>query len=238
MLIIDKEDKSPVTEIDRQVESTLRSLIHERFPEHSIFGEEYGMEVGTTSDRDYLWILDPIDGTLSFITRKPLFGTLIALLYKGVPILGVIDQSVLRDRWTGVTGQQTVYNGEVVSTQQCPSLSSAYVYSTTPDMFLGELNLPYQRLKTSVKGHLYGADCYAYGLLCLGHVDAVFEADMKVFDYMAMVPIIEGAGGVVTDWSGNPLVWNGVENGGRPNWQTKTLAVSDPSLQKGNSRCN
>eukprot|EP00210_Caulerpa_lentillifera_P004268 g4071.t1 len=228
--IIDKEDTSPVTEIDRRVESTLRSMIKESCPAHNIYGEEFGMENGL--EEDYLWVIDPIDGTLSYITGKPLFGTLIALLYKGVPVLGIIDQPVLEDRWTGVLNQPTLYNGSPVACRECPLLSSAYVYSTTPDMFLDDLNVPYERLKNSVKGHLYGADCYAYGLLSMGQVDVVFEADMQVFDYMAMVPIVQGAGGVITDWSGEAFEWDGVALKGEPNYKTQVLAVGDQSLHQ------
>lgn len=159
---------------------------------------------------------------------KPLFGTLIALLQDGVPILGIIDQPILKDRWVGATGRETLYNGTPVRSRRCPSIASAYAYSTTPDMFTGDKAPQYNELKSSVKEHLYGADCYACGLLSMGLTDVVFEADMKVFDYMAQVPIVHGAGGVMTDWSGNDLTWDGTQ--GQPPWATEILAVGDPNL--------
>lgn len=165
-----------------------------------------------------------------WIVGKPLFGTLIALLFDGVPIVGVIDQPVLKDRWIGAVDRATLYNGKPVHTRKCTSIKSAYAYSTTPDMFPDHKARPYTSLKSAVKAHLYGADCYAYGLLSMGLTDIVFEADMKVFDYMAMVPIIKGAGGVITDWSGKELTWDGVQSNGAPSWATETLAVGDPSL--------
>ena len=161
---------------------------------------------------------------------KPLYGTLIALLHEGAPVLGIIDQPVLKDRWLGVQNRQTTHNGAPVQARKCDALASAYVYSTTPDMFYEETARPYASLKAAVKSHLYGADCYAYGLLSMGMTDVVFEADMQVFDYMAMVPIVEGAGGVITDWSGNPLRWNGVQGDKEYAWATEVLAVGDPQL--------
>lgn len=156
---------------------------------------------------------------------------MIALLFKGVPILGIIDQPILNDRWIGASGKETLFNNNPVTVRNCRSLSSAYVYSTTPDMFFDDLD-SYERLRTAVKGHLYGADCYAYGLLANGQVDVVFEADMEVFDYMAMVPIVQGAGGVITDWSGEVFEWDGVAEKGQQNWKTKVLAVGDRALHK------
>lgn len=158
---------------------------------------------------------------------------MIALLYKGLPVLGIIDQPILKDRWIGAIGKETLFNNNPVTVRNCPSLSSAYVYSTTPDMFFDDdLHESYQKLKNAVKGHLYGADCYAYGLLANGQVDVVFEADMEVFDYMAMVPIVQGAGGVITDWSGEDFEWDGVAEGGKQNWKTQVLAVGDHALHK------
>jgi len=162
---------------------------------------------------------------------KPSFGTLIACCHKGMPVLGIIDQPVVRDRWLGVEGQPTLLNGEAVKSRRCSSVSEAYVYSTTPDMFPGDREPAYKALKTACKSHLYGADCYAYGLLATGFVDVVSEADMKIFDYAPMVPIVQGAGGVITDWDGNPLLWDGVRSQ-VGDWASKTLAVGDPEIHK------
>lgn len=140
-------------------------------------------------------------------TGKPLFGTLIALLHNGVPILGIIDQPVLRERWLGVAGQQSTLNGQPISARHCSEVGSAYLYATTPHMFEGPSEAAFNRLRDAVRIPMYGCDCYAYGLLAAGLCDLVAEADLKPYDYMALVPVIEGAGGVITDWHGQPLRW-------------------------------
>ncbi|KAI8475911.1 MAG: hypothetical protein J3K34DRAFT_382483 [Monoraphidium minutum] len=203
-----KTDASPVTVADREAEAAMRSLIRSAFPEHGVFGEEHGLELGSGGGADWLWVLDPIDGTKSFITGKPLFGTLISLLHRGTPLLGVIDQPVLRERWLGVAGAPTTLNGAPIRARACPGVGSAYMYSTTPHMFSGDNEVAWSRLRDSVRIPLYGCDCYAYGLLAAGHTDLVAEADLKPYDYMALVPVVQGAGGVITDWAGRPLQWH------------------------------
>jgi len=199
-----KGDDSPVTIADRTAEDVMRRLIKSSFPEHGIFGEEAGIEFGSSK---YMWVLDPVDGTKSFITGKPLFGTLIALTYDGYPILGVIDQSILKERWVGVADQGTTFNGKVVRTRACDTLRKAYMYTTTPAMFAGASEVAYNRVRDQCKIPMYGCDCYAYGLVAMGLADLVVEADLKPYDYMAVVPIIEGAGGKMTDWTGKDLIW-------------------------------
>jgi inositol-phosphate phosphatase / L-galactose 1-phosphate phosphatase / histidinol-phosphatase len=207
-----KSDDSPVTVADREAEAIMKKIITERCPEHGIFGEEQGYTPPSSSISSsptrYLWVLDPIDGTKSFITGKPLFGTLIALLADGVPILGIIDQPVLKERWVGIAGQPTTLNSVPITTRPCTSLRDAYLYATSPHMFSGYTATAFARLRDAVRIPLYGCDCYAYGLLAAGHCDIVAEADLKPYDYMALVPIIEGAGGVVTDWRGGDLRWD------------------------------
>ncbi|CAL5229561.1 g12913 [Coccomyxa viridis] len=208
-----KADTSPVTEADRQAEAAMKALIHESFPSHDIFGEESGMEPGKqpedNTDPKYLWVIDPIDGTKSFITGKPVFGTLIALLRDGVPVLGVIDQPITKERWLGVQGRPTTLNGQTVSTRAtCTDLRAAYLYATTPHMFQGDTEKAFNAVRDQVRIPLYGCDCYAYGLLAAGFCDLVVEADMKPYDYMALVPIVEGAGGVMSDWKGDKLRWH------------------------------
>ncbi|GMH39504.1 hypothetical protein BSKO_07402 [Bryopsis sp. KO-2023] len=225
-----KGDESPVTIADRQSEAAMKKIIHECCPDHSIFGEEEGLHVGEGDGKDWLWVLDPIDGTKSFITGKPLFGTLIALLHKGVPVLGIMDQPISRERWVGVTGKQSQLNGKPIQTRKCPTVDSAYMYSTSPDMFQGK-NWPiFEKIRDEVKMPLYGCDCYAYGLLSCGFCDLVVEADMKPYDYMALVPIVEGAGGRMTDWSGDPLVWDGVQDGVEETWPEEVVAAGDVDL--------
>lgn len=199
-----KRDESPVTAADREAESTMREIIASALPKHGVFGEEFGLDMDGESD--FLWVLDPIDGTKSFITGKPVFGTLISMLYRGKPVLGIIDQPVLKERWVGALGTRTTLNGRDINTRKCTQLSDAYLYATSPSMFSGRSADAFGRLCKSVRIPLYGCDCYAYGLLSAGHCDVVAEADMKPYDYMALVPIVEGAGGVMTDWSGRPLL--------------------------------
>jgi inositol-phosphate phosphatase / L-galactose 1-phosphate phosphatase / histidinol-phosphatase len=200
--VIDKPDLSPVTIADREAEAAMRELIARRFPAHGIFGEEHGRE---RADAEFVWVLDPIDGTKSFISGVPLFGTLIALNQGGQPILGLIDQPISRERWLGVRGAAATLNGAPIRTRACDRLERATLFSTTPEMFRGAAGERFRALAGAAKLVRYGADCYAYGLLAAGFVDAVVEAELKPYDFSAMVPIIEGAGGVVTDWSGDPL---------------------------------
>jgi histidinol phosphatase-like enzyme (inositol monophosphatase family) len=150
-------------------------------------------------------VLDPIDGTKSFISGVPLFGTLIALAYRGRPILGIIDQPISRERWIGVQGRPTIFNGTPVRCRPCPALAAATVFSTSPDMFRGDDAAAHAGVAAAAKLVRFGADCYAYGLLALGFVDLVVEASLKPYDFSAMLPIVEGAGGIATDWQGAPL---------------------------------
>ncbi|XP_072999187.1 bifunctional phosphatase IMPL2, chloroplastic [Typha latifolia] len=205
--IIDKEDLSPVTIADREAEEAMVSIILESFPSHAVFGEENGWRCKEKS-ADYVWVLDPIDGTKSFITGKPLFGTLIALLHMGKPVVGIIDQPVLRERWVGISGRKTTLNDREVSTRACSILSQAYLYTTSPHLFSGDAEQAFVRVRNKVKVPLYGCDCYAYALLASGHVDLVVESGLKPYDFLSLVPVIEGAGGLITDWKGNRLQWD------------------------------
>lgn len=198
----DKPDKSPVTVADREAETAIRELIEEAFPDHGIVGEEYG---AVRADAKYVWVLDPIDGTKSFITGKPLFGTLIGLLHEGAAVLGLIDQPVLGERWLGARGRPTTLNGRPVHVRPCGELGRAALYATSPHMFEGADKQAFARVRDAVKLPLYGADCYAYGLLACGFADLVVEASLAVYDYCGVVAVIEGAGGVITDWTGAPL---------------------------------
>ncbi|GER42277.1 inositol-1-monophosphatase [Striga asiatica] len=204
--IIDKEDLSPVTIADRAAEESMVKIIQEHFPSHAIYGEENGWRC-KQDFADFVWVLDPIDGTKSFITGKPLFGTLIALLHKGIPILGIIDQPVLRERWIGLRGKRTTLNGQEISVRSCSQLSKAYLYTTSPHLFSGTAEVAFARVRSKVKVPLYGCDCYAYALLASGFVDLVIESGLKPYDILALIPVIEGAGGVITDWKGHQLHW-------------------------------
>jgi inositol-phosphate phosphatase/L-galactose 1-phosphate phosphatase/histidinol-phosphatase len=197
--IIDKDDASPVTIADREAETAMRRLITQRFPEHGILGEEHGPD---RIDAEWVWVLDPIDGTKSFISGVPLFGTLVALLHNGRPVLGVLDQPISRERWVGVQGRQTTLNGQPVKTRACTDLARAAIFSTTPAMFDAVDRPRFDAVADAAKLVRFGADCYAYGLVACGFVDAVIEGSLKPYDYCAHVPIIEGAGGIVTDFKG------------------------------------
>jgi inositol-phosphate phosphatase/L-galactose 1-phosphate phosphatase/histidinol-phosphatase len=211
-----KADGTPVTEADRQAEATLRRMINAACPDHGILGEEFGAE---RTDAEYVWVLDPIDGTKSFVTGKPLFGCLIALLRRGRPVLGVIDMPALDERWIGLDGRQTTLNDGPVAARARPDLGGAWLYATSPQMFRGDDAAAFERLRSSCYAAVYGADCYAYGLLAQGRVDLVCEASTQAYDFCALVPVVEGAGGVITDWQGRPL---GLQSDGR------VLAAGDP----------
>jgi inositol-phosphate phosphatase/L-galactose 1-phosphate phosphatase/histidinol-phosphatase len=180
----------------------MRQLIAARFPDHGIIGEEFGRE---REDAEFVWVLDPIDGTKSFISGVPLFGTLIALAYRGRPLVGIIDQPISHERWLGAAGRATLFNGAPVGVRPCAALAAATLFATSPDMFVGADRIAFGRVAETVKLVRFGADCYAYGLLALGFIDLVIEASLKPYDFSAMLPIIEGAGGIASDWSGAPL---------------------------------
>ena len=200
--VTDKPDLSPVTVADRAAEAAMRRLIAGRFPAHGIIGEEYGAE---RADAEFVWVLDPIDGTKSFISGVPLFGTLIALARQDRPILGIIDQPISRERWIGAAGRAATFNGAAIRCRPCAALAAATVFSTSPDMFKGRDADAHARVAKAAKLVRFGADCYAYGLLAHGFIDLVIESSLKPYDFSAMVPIVEGAGGIATDWQGKPL---------------------------------
>jgi inositol-phosphate phosphatase/L-galactose 1-phosphate phosphatase/histidinol-phosphatase len=198
-----KADESPVTIADREAERAMRDLIRARFPEHGIEGEEFASEHG---EAELVWSLDPIDGTKAFLVGRPTFGTLISLLRQGTPVLGIIDQCISRERWVGAQGQPSTCNDAPIRVRPCPDLEHAVLSTTSPQMFrTDEEQAAFARIAQRVKFPVYGGDCYAYGLLAMGFTDLVIEADLDLHDFAALVPIVEGAGGVMTDWQGRPL---------------------------------
>lgn len=199
--IIGKEDESPVTIADRNAETAMRALIEAKYPDHGIFGEEHG-EVRT--DAEYVWVLDPIDGTLSFISGSPTFGCLIGLTRNGVPIMGLLDQVISGERWVGANGQ-TSLNEKAVKTRSCEEISEATLFAWGAELFDGDRAENFRKLYEKVLRKRFGYDCYAYALLSTGFVDIVADCDMKPYDYCALVPIVENAGGIITDWNGDPL---------------------------------
>ena len=200
--VANKHDRTPVTVADHETERCIKELILARHPSHSFLGEESG---ATDNDEEWRWVIDPIDGTKAFVTGNPTFGTLIALLHRGQPVLGIIDHVALDERWVGVQGRQTTHNGAPCTTSAVAQLADASIYTTTLDMFSGETLAMFNRLSGAFRFRVFGGDCYCYGLLSSGFTEAVCEARMNPHDYMALIPVIEGAGGVITDWHGARL---------------------------------
>ncbi len=205
LAITDKGDLSPVTVADREAESIIRTIITAQRPGDGVIGEEYGEK---NPDAEYVWVIDPIDGTKAFITGRPTFVTLVALLHRGRPILGIIDQPVVADRWIGALGRATTHNGAAAKVRPCATLASAMLGTTTPDLFSGTDADGFRRVAAAAKFTVYGGDGYAYGLLASGFQDIVVEANLKLYDFAALAPIIAGAGGTMTDWHGRPLDTN------------------------------
>ena len=199
-----KADASPVTLADRAAEEAMRRILKAECPRDAIHGEEFGAETGSSNRT---WVLDPIDGTTSFLIGRPIFGTLIALVVDGWPVLGVIDQAVLGERWIGATGQPTLLNGLPARTRACRELSEATLATTGPHYFDDHEGAHFMGLaaKTDHRRMVMGGDCYNYALLASGHLDIVCEANLKLHDYAALVPVVEGAGGTMCDWNGEPL---------------------------------
>ena len=202
------EDKSrggafdPVTEADRAGESAMRHLIKRHFPTHGILGEEFGTE---RADAEYVWVLDPIDGTRAFIAGLPTWGTLIGLNHAGRPVFGMMHQPFTGERFFGDGGSAS-YRGpggeRRLRTRRCASLGDAVLSTTSPKLFSGESLRAYDRVESVTRLARYGCDCYAYCMLAAGHIDLVIESGLKPYDIVALVPIIEGAGGIVTAWDG------------------------------------
>lgn len=214
-----KADRSPVTEADRAAEEAMRRLIKAEFPRDAIHGEEFGADAGTSGRT---WVLDPIDGTTAFMAGRPIFGTLIALVQEGWPVLGVIDQAVLQERWIGAAGLPTTFNGTPVRTRLCTSLADAAIATTGPHYFDDHDGAHFMGLaaKTDHKRMVMGGDCYNYAMLAMGQLDVVCEANLKLHDYAALVPVVEGAGGTMCDWAGEPL--HAASSG-------HVLAIGDPA---------
>jgi myo-inositol-1(or 4)-monophosphatase len=194
----------PVTAADRAAEQAMRTLIRRYFPEHGIIGEEFGSERG---DAEYVWVLDPIDGTKSFIAGIPLWGTMIALTRLGEPVFGMVHQPFIRERFTG-DGINAHYRGPTgnrdLMVRSCASLSEAILFTTSPLLMTEGDRAVFRRVENTVRLSRYGGDCYAYCMLAAGHIDLVIETELKAHDIVPLIPIIRGAGGIVTSWDGGP----------------------------------
>lgn len=212
-----KSDASPVTLADRAAEGAMRALIERAFPADAIIGEEYGTKDGTSGRT---WVLDPIDGTRAFISGRPIFGTLIALMIEGWPMMGVIDQPILQERWLGVMGRPTLFNGTAAVARRCPDLAKALLATTSPALFDDTQLHAFEHLDAAVMSTVLGGDCYNYGCVASGWLDVVVEAQLKIYDFAALVPIVEGAGGRMCDWSGDPLTGDSIG---------EVIAAGDPA---------
>ena len=197
-----KPDGTPVTEVDTALEARLRDRIRARFPKHGVVGEEGG---GQFANADWVWVLDPIDGTQSFILGKPTFASLIGLMHRGVPVLGVIEHPALGDRWVGMVGSPTLFNGEPARVRACTHVAEAVLSTTGPNWLAQDELAAFDRVRAAAKVQHWGGDCHAFGLLASGFIDLVIESSHHLHDFCALVPVIEGAGGVMTDWAGDAL---------------------------------
>jgi histidinol phosphatase-like enzyme (inositol monophosphatase family) len=197
-----KDDASPVTIADRETELAMRAVLDRHFPDHGVFGEEHGQ---ARLESRFVWVLDPIDGTRSFIAGMPLFGTMIAVLDQGVPVVGIVDSPALAERYVGVKGRPSTFNGEEIHTASTDRLDRALLFPAEHGEPPASVRQSFERAKAAAREHRYGYDCYIYAQLAAGHIDAIIENGLAPYDFLALVPLIEGAGGRVTDWHGHPL---------------------------------
>lgn len=197
-----KSDASYVTTTDRAVETALRAMIQERYPEHGILGEEFG---NINIDADLVWVLDPIDGTAAFVAGIPVYGTLIGLAWKGQPFVGVIDHPITSDRWVGVTGRMALHNGAPVRVRSCTSVETAYTTCSNADFMSDTERARFDVLRKRAQYVQYGGSCFSYGVLASGRTDLAIDSGLDSFDVYAPAAVIQGAGGYITDWNGQPL---------------------------------
>ena len=206
----------PVTAADHAAETAMRALIRRTFPDHGIVGEEYGAE---RTEAEYVWVLDPIDGTKSFIAGMPAWGTLIGLLRQGAPVFGMMSQPFTRERFSG-DGGAARYNGPAgkrdLRVRPCTGLSEALLFTTSPLLMSESDRAAFGKVEQAVRLSRYGGDCYAYCMLAAGHIDLVIETELKPYDVLPLIPIILGAGGLITTWEG-----------GSPNGGGRIIAAGD-----------
>ncbi|AOF94313.1 inositol monophosphatase family protein [Sinorhizobium sp. RAC02] len=213
-----KQDASFVTATDRAVETRLREQIRAAFPDHGIMGEEYGSE---QLGAEFVWVLDPIDGTAAWVAGIPVYGTLISLARGGKPLLGVIDLPATTERLTGISGRGAWHNGKPIRCRKGTALSDAYMTSSNPRFVPEADQAPFARLDDAVQFTQYGGSCYSYACLARGRTDLAVDAGFDAYDLFAPTAIIEGAGGIVTDWQGHPLDLA---------WQGRVIAAGDQAL--------
>lgn len=213
-----KQDSSFVTATDRAVEARLREDIRAAFPDHGILGEEYGSEA---LDAEFVWVIDPIDGTAAWVAGIPVYGTLIAVAHGGRPLTGVIDLPATSERLTGIAGRGAWWNGAPIRCRKGTALADAYMTSSNPRFVPEADRAPFARLDAAVQFTQYGGSCYAYACLARGRTDLAVDAGFDAYDLFAPAAIIIGAGGVVSDWAGAPLDLG---------WHGRVIAAGDDAL--------
>ncbi len=197
-----KNDLSYVTQTDKEVEYELRNMIERKFPEHGILGEELGHK---NLNAEFIWVLDPIDGTAPFIAGIPVYGSLIALAWQGSPILGIIEQPATNDRWAGIANKIALHNDLPTKVRPCHNLTQAFATCSNPDFMTETQYLLFERIKKQTRYVQYGGACFAYGSLASGNTDLAIDAGLKPHDLFAPAAIISGAGGIISDWNGGQL---------------------------------
>lgn len=218
--VAQKADASPVTVADFEIEAMVRDRIAQTYPSHGILGEE---QDSVNLSAELCWVIDPIDGTKSFISGMPLWGTLIALLKDSRPVFGIIDVPALSERYVSTLGRGTERNGESIRTSNCDELRDCNMFATSPDMFSATEFQVFDSLSRRARFRRFGGDCYSYAMLAAGKIDAVIEAGLKPYDYLPVAPIVTGAGGVMTDWNGKPLT---------PSSDGRVIAAATPALHR------
>ena len=201
LAVDDKEDRTPVTQADKEIEEKLREMIHKKFPSHGIIGEEFGAE---NTNAEFVWVLDPIDGTKAFVCGIPLFGTIIGLTHNGVPKVGLVEQAYTKERWLGIADQFCRLNNKSVHVAPPRILEAARCYAFVPDKTDPNLQKGHEALRDKAKITRYYGDCYGYALLASGFIDLVIEQQLNVYDVIGLIPLIQGAGGWASDWQLQP----------------------------------
>jgi len=218
--VTQKADASPVTIADVEIEALIRDRIAQTYPSHGILGEE---QASVNLSAPLCWVIDPIDGTKSFISGMPIWATLMALLRDARPVFGIIDVPVLGERYVSIQGGRTERNGESIRTSNCEQLRDCNMFATSPDMFSAPEFHVFDSLSRRARFRRFGGDCYSYAMLAAGKIDAVIEAGLKPYDYLPVAPIVTGAGGVMTDWLGKPLT---------PESDGRVIAAATPALHR------
>ena len=205
LVIENKDDESPVTIADKETENLIRNQIRDKYPNHGILGEEYENE---NIDAEFIWVIDPIDGTRSYIAGHKDFGNLISLLHNNKPVLGIINCPAHNERWIGIKNKKTTCNKIEVTCSNINKIENAYIFSS--GIYFDEhiIRKGWETLKEKARYYRLGGDCYMYGMLASGLIDIVVEDTLKAHDYMALINVVEGAGGKISDKYGKPITLN------------------------------